>query len=818
MPIRLKILLGCLCLTTLTIFVGVLAQSSQREIGELAGRLYDNSLVSTGALRSAQGGVMKLKAQVDADASGSEGEPLAKPLTERVDAALSAVEADLTIASNGSISEAGRNLVDQTRRRLGKLALSGQALTPRLIRKELLLAQDDIDAAVRVFAADAYDVKGEVGTTMQSSIARTQVALGGAAALTLFVAWLLTRTIVPSLRRAAALAKSIAEGNLTNAIDQTGGGETGELLSALATMQSNIAEKLDRFETTVASQADAFDAERSVRNGHLQVALETAAQGLCMFDAAGRITLVNPCFAEIFAHPDVKPGATLQQLSKLAELGPLLATARNATAFVHETADGRFLAVSKRKTADGGRVLTVDDVTRFRDTEARIDHATNHDGMTGLANRMALATRLQTIFADAERARRTVLLALDIEGFRAVNEAYGHPAGDALLKQVAGRLLELAEPDDIVARIGGDDFAFVRTDSQHPDGVEALAEAVLDLFRQPFSVDGRHVSVGVSIGIAPAKGESAEPGAVEALLRMADLALADASSLGRNRFRFFEPAMEAAAQQRRQTEADLDRALANGEFEMFYQPFVDVPMHTIAGFEALLRWRHPERGMVSPGEFIPIAEASGAIAPIGLWVLETACRQAAAWPTGLTLAVNLSPKQFESENLYADIAAIVKRTGFEPYRLQLEVTEGVFLNNSEHVMWTLTALRKLGIRISMDDFGTGYSSLGYLSRFPFDKVKIDQSFVRDLAKRENLMIVRAIIGLSKAMGISVMAEGVETRRQMETLVAESCAEMQGYHFATPMPLSDLPRFMMQFSLDRGNADRAGWGRAGTIAS
>ncbi|GGD93982.1 hypothetical protein GCM10011390_10880 [Aureimonas endophytica] len=803
MSIRIKIFLGCFCLSTLTLLIGLLSQSSQREVGDLAASLYDNALVSTNALRSAQTALIAVAfdTQKLAEQDG-EGVALDAQATERLTNRVATIEADLQLASMGSISANGRDIVDAARVRLGKLPISGEATTLRFVRSELSQAQDEIDAAVRVFAADAYGVKGDVGAIVHSSITQTRVLIGAALVLLGLVSWFLSRTIVPTLRRASDVIRSIAKGDLSTRIDQAGTGEASDLLTALASMQNTLADRFDRFERTVATQASHLDAERSSQNGKLQTTVESVSQGLCMFDRQKRVTIVNQHFLEIVGY-EIHAGASFGSLAQLPELREVLGDLGETAPFTHQTADGRVLAISRRTAPDGGRIIAVDDVTDGHLAAARIDHVTNHDGMTGLVNRVALTKHLLEAIREGGDASRLGLLVLDIDGFRSVNEVFGHPIGDALLKSVADRLCELAGAGDLVARIGGDDFAIARTALERGEDMSVLAAAILGVFAIPFEIEGRKISVGASIGIAPALAPEGMPASADALILQAELALAAARETGRNRFRYFEPAMERESQRRRQMLIDLSKGLENGEFELFYQPFIDVPMHTIAGFEALLRWRHPEHGLVSPSEFVPLAEESGLIDPIGLWVLETACQHAANWPKSLIVSVNLSPIQFKNDDLFAQVAAILRRTGFEPYRLQLEVTEGVFLQDSEQVLATLTELRRLGVRISMDDFGTGYSSLGYLNRFPFDKVKIDQSFVRDLAKRENLMIVRAIIGLSKAMGLSVMAEGVETRRQMETLLAESCVEMQGYYFARPMPLSDLPRFMMQFSLDRG---------------
>jgi diguanylate cyclase (GGDEF)-like protein len=381
------------------------------------------------------------------------------------------------------------------------------------------------------------------------------------------------------------------------------------------------------------------------------------------------------------------------------------------------------------------------------------------------------------------------LLCIDLDLFKEVNDTLGHPIGDKLLKLVAERLRECARETDVVARLGGDEFAVVAVAAEQPRGAIVLAQRIIAALSSPFDLDGHQVVIGASIGIALAPGDS-EQG--EGLLKAADLALYRAKADGRGLYRLFEPEMDAKMQARRTLELDLRKALITNEFELFYQPVVNLALNEVCAFEALLRWNHPTRGMISPAEFIPLAEETGTIVPLGEWVLRQACAEAVGWPDDLKVAVNISPAQFKSRGLALAVTSALAASGLRPSRLELEITESVLLQDSESVMETLHALKDLGVQISMDDFGTGYSSLSYLRSFPFDKIKIDQSFVRDMSgDNDSVAIVRAVAGLGRNLGMSTTAEGVETDQQLEHLRDEGCSEVQGYLFSRPLPASEL---------------------------
>jgi len=386
------------------------------------------------------------------------------------------------------------------------------------------------------------------------------------------------------------------------------------------------------------------------------------------------------------------------------------------------------------------------------------------------------------------------VLCLDLDHFKDVNDTLGHPVGDELLKSVTERIMQCVREADLVARLGGDEFAIVHVAAtSETSALAQLASRLVDVLAAPYLLEGHQVVVGVSIGVSVAPADSEDP---DQLLKNADMAMYRAKGDGRGTYRFFEPGMDARAQARRIMELELRTAVRAQEFDIHYQPIRDLRADRITGVEALVRWNHPLRGIIAPAEFIPLAEATGLIVPIGDWVLRRACADASRWPENLSIAVNLSPVQFRNRNLIAAVKQALADSGLAPERLELEITESVLLQDGGATLDKLHTLRKLGVRISMDDFGTGYSSLSYLRSFPFDKIKIDRSFIHELATREDSMaIVRAVTGLGKSLGIATTAEGVETTEQLEILRNEGCTEVQGYLFSPPIPLLQIERLL-----------------------
>jgi diguanylate cyclase (GGDEF)-like protein/PAS domain S-box-containing protein len=439
-------------------------------------------------------------------------------------------------------------------------------------------------------------------------------------------------------------------------------------------------------------------------------------------------------------------------------------------------------------------LVAVVDVTEQRQAEARVAYMAHHDALTDLPNRVMFHHRLTEGLARVQRHGHALAVhCLDLDHFKGVNDTLGHPIGDELLKAVAKRLSNCLRDSDMVARLGGDEFAVVQYPLGDPNEASDLANRLIDVVSRPYEVHGHEFVVGASIGIALAPGDGDAP---DALLRNADMALYRAKAEGRGTAHFFEAEMDRRIQARRMLELDLRKGFTNGEFELYYQPLVNLKTNAVSGFEALLRWRHPERGLVAPGEFIPLTEEIGLIVPLGEWVLREACAQAAKWPEPLKVAVNLSPAQFRNRGVVKAVLTALAHSRLPASRLELEITESVLLGESDANLATLHQLREIGVHISMDDFGTGYSSLSYLRSFPFDKIKIDRSFVSELTERPDcLAIIRAVAGLGTSLGIATTAEGIETPEQLAQVRAEGCTEVQGYLFSAPRPATELGEFL-----------------------
>lgn len=590
----------------------------------------------------------------------------------------------------------------------------------------------------------------------------------------------------------------------------------GTMLLAVRHLRSH--ERLQAAETAraraEAGLSLAQERERAAHLLHMQemrfdVALSNMLQGLAMCDSTGRVLIVNRRFIELFGLPtnvaqsvasfaemmDLAVGCGTITQDDLAALrawrGPALVNRARAI-FAWELADGRTLTVTHQPMPDGW-LTTFEDITERRRADVRMAYMARHDALTDLPNRMLFREKLEAALAHARRGRPLALLCLDLDQFKAVNDTLGHPVGDALLQAVAGRLTEHTRDTDTVARLGGDEFAVVQAPIDKATEAADFAERLIVMFDEPFEVLGHQIVIGTSIGIAFAPQDGLD---ADQLLKNADLALYRAKSDGRGVYRLFHSAMDVEMQARRRVELDLRHALRSGQFELVYQPLIDLRAQAVSGFEALVRWRHPERGMVQPAQFIPLAEEIGAIVPIGEWVLRQACAAAVTWSGELRVSVNLSAVQFKSRDLVATVAAALRDARLAPGRLELEITESIMLQDTEATLATLHELRSIGIRIAMDDFGTGYSSLSYLRRFPFDRIKIDQSFVRELGKQRDCgAIIRAVIALSHDLGMAVTAEGVETREQLCALALAGCSDIQGYLFSQPVPLGDIPAML-----------------------
>jgi len=574
------------------------------------------------------------------------------------------------------------------------------------------------------------------------------------------------------------------------------------VLLALVTVLSVIAGLLVRRDHLT-------DQRLAAERRQLSIAVNNIPQGLVLYDASARIIICNQPYLDMFGlSPDVaRPGCTMQRLiAHRKETGSFdgdvdefcneiiqKVSLGKATRQLTQAPGGRAIEIINRPLKGGGWVATIEDITERTRAEERIAHLAHFDGLTDLPNRLLFRTRLEQALEAVRPDEQLAVLYIDIDEFKSVNDALGHPIGDELLKGVAGRLRGCLAETDVAARLGGDEFAVIQTAIRDRTETTGLVDKIHSAIRQPFECAGHLITTDASIGIALAPGDGLD---LDQLLRNADLALYGAKGDGRRTYRFFEAGMDHRAKARRSLELELRQAISDGGLEIHYQPVVNIEDGKISSCEALLRWRHPERGMVSPAEFIPIAEDSGLINQLGLWVLNAACAEAASWPDHVRVAVNVSPVQFRSQSLALSVAAALAACGLPASRLELEITEAVLIRDDEVALDTLHQLRKLGVRIALDDFGTGYSSLSYLQRFPFDKIKIDRSFIRDIAgPGASSSIVQAVVNIAAASDMMTTAEGVETEQQRNLLYILGCNEMQGYLFSPAIPAVEVRRLL-----------------------
>jgi diguanylate cyclase (GGDEF)-like protein len=563
----------------------------------------------------------------------------------------------------------------------------------------------------------------------------------------------------------------------------------------------------------------------------LQLTLENMSQGIMLVTKDLQIPIINSRCGELLDLPAefIEHPPRFDQLVEfqarnreprdcgppgveaLDPAAPRDASSREFTICEQAMPNGTIVEVRSGRLPNGGLVQTFTDVTKRREAEAHVARLASEDPLTGLPNRRLFRFTLDQM---CERSSCTpkgkgteaefAVLFLDLDRFKVVNDTLGHRVGDLLLQEVANRLQGALRPNDVLARLGGDEFAIVVPTVESRNALEALAGRLNAVISQPYEIDSRRIRSSISIGIAvgPPDGNNAED-----LLMAADLALYAVKASARGTFGFYKRFMNEGINDRRQVEMDLREAVEKDELELHYQPIVDLQRNVITGFEALARWRHPVKGMVPPAVFIPVAEDTGLIVALGTWALTQACRTAAQWPDDLKIAVNLSPVQFSGPDLYSTIKSVLVETGLAPQRLELEITERLFIEDSEKTLSTLHRLKELGVRIAMDDFGTGYSSLKYLRSFPYDKIKVDRTFVSDLvAGTEHVVIVQAVVSIARALGMTTTAEGVETDGQKQFLAALGCDEAQGYLFSAPVPVDNVADII------------AAWAAARTLAA
>jgi diguanylate cyclase (GGDEF)-like protein len=589
--------------------------------------------------------------------------------------------------------------------------------------------------------------------------------------------------------------------------------------SSWATLQINVAAGAVLTLIVLAAMEQLLRTEAGAKQKaeQLQRTLENISQGIMLVTKDLQIPIINGRCGELLDLPAefVKHPPSYDQLveyqTQNGNMGnaatsngqrllahPVVPTAAGQL-MVSECAmrNGTVLEVRSGHLSDGGFVQTFTDITKRWEAEAHVARLASEDPLTGLPNRRVFRSALDCMNreqnhrpGDDRRSTQFAVLFLDLDRFKVVNDTLGHRVGDLLLRDVAKRLKASLRPTDELARLGGDEFSIMTRSVESRAELEVLASRLVEAVVQPYEIDGYQIrtSISIGIGIGPDDGQTADD-----LLIAADLALYAVKAGGRGTYKFYHSSMSKEVNDRRQTEMDLREAIERNELELHYQPIINLRRNVVTGFEALARWRHPVKGMVLPATFIPVAEDSGLILPLGEWVLTEACRRAAQWPNALRIAVNLSPVQFSDPNLLSTIERILAETGLAPNRLELEITERIFMDSGEITLTTLSRMKQLGVRISMDDFGTGYSSLSYLRSFPFDTIKVDRVFVSDLAGgTEHIVIVQAVVSIANALGMTVIAEGVETDDQRQILAGLGCDEAQGYFFSRPVPIEKVP--------------------------
>ena len=538
----------------------------------------------------------------------------------------------------------------------------------------------------------------------------------------------------------------------------------------------------------------------------LDATLENLSQGVCMYDADGCVVLFNARFAEMMGfETDTLVGRSLLDLMRQRKAAghfsgdpqeyfeQVMSEVRRGAPVLKslESPSGQTIRALSRTLASGGWVVTLEDITESRRAQAEILRLARHDSLTGLANRAVFTESLiETSKGIAREGYGYAVLMLDLDRFKDINDTLGHPAGDRLLVEVAHRLRSAIRRTDVLARIGGDEFAIIMGSGPNQAEVAiSLALRIIDALVPPFDLGGHQATIGTSIGIALAPQHGAD---AEELLKKADLALYAAKSGGRNSYRVFQPDMLESFQAQQTRASELRDAIEQNQFEMYYQPMIDAKTARLKGFEALVRWRHPTKGMIAPDQFIPFAEQTGLIRPLGRWILRQACADAASWPAHIEVAVNISAVQLSDGKLFEDVAVVLMETGLSPHRLELEITETCLLENQEFILSTIRQLRNLGITMALDDFGTGYSSINYLINFPFDKIKIDKSFTQGCVSRADCKaVVASVLALAQGLGIATTAEGVETVEQFEYMRRVGVDVIQGYLFGRPLPVDQL---------------------------
>ncbi len=790
--INAKLLISGLLIALLSGFVGMFVLRSNRDAAQMAIAMIEHGVDPLDQLEAASRSLSDLEKRF-AEQPGPETRAL--PLAPLEGDALLMSLSDIVASVRGAMvavpdPQLSRKL-DELLYSINRLRSAEGDVTHRLVRRELSGIVNDVETSIALIRQDLVRMRD---ASLQERRAIDQAVLSGGVTgivIGLFLIFYLSRSISRPIRSAAS------------ALRQVGGASTAGREPPAADMMLDLESAIRFVETVIENKERSSRLQRSSSAAHLlatverqqkrlRVALDALRKPLCLVDEAGRLTDANREFEKLF--PDLRVGTLVSTWTGHELLANALL--KGGEDEVLEPGDGSLFRVRcHTNPIDNGMIAVFDDLTPGETTQRELERLSMQDSLTGLPNRDNFYSFLDHALKSGTEP--VSVFVIDVVAFKNVNTTLGLGAGDELLRQVGERLTQLAGPDCHVARVAGDEFGLVAPSIEQRGGPERFGRNIVhDFARRPITVAGRPLTVRLAVGVVP---DLQPDGSLDARIVMRDceIALETAKKSTSDPFCVYAPEIRIEHQRRQDMERDLREGLVRGEFELHFQPFIDVKRKCVSGFEALVRWNSPTRGHVSPGVFIPIMEETGLIVPLGLFVLRDACRQAARWPGGLTLSINLSPRQFDVGDIVADVRQTLSETKLDPKRLQLEVTESLFLSDGDKVLDILTALRKLGVTISMDDFGTGYSSLGYLSRFPFDKIKIDQSFVRDLSRRENMAIVRAVLGLGASMKLAVIAEGVETVDQMVALEGEGCLEMQGYLFSPPRAAGELAKVLVE---------------------
>lgn len=794
MSIRIRFFFAFSILVALACALALCGMRGIVSSGDIVLRLYDGPLTGINHARSAQAELNEARLLIATDAdSGSRAETEIK-----FGALVTAIADDLSIvrdriqdpdviralaAAEGRIRDWSSAGFEFLSGHADGLATAPSGSDIAQMSNEASAALDNLSEKVAIYG---FGYRMEA----QAKVADTRAALlmlaVGAILIGLILAIGCSHSMSKPIREAMQIAERVAAGNLGDQIVNTRNDEFGHLLTSLAAMQSHLKTRAD---------------EDYAMMEKLDVALNSMSQGLCMFGPDQRLMLWNERYARMYRIPPERlfVGCTVEDLLEARRIAGT--TNRNAAQYdakmkaaiqtgsrdnmIAELIDGRIVKIECQPTPKGSYIVIHEDITESTENEARIAHLAFHDPLTDLPNRAAFSDQIAKTLRSAAASQDTfAVLCIDLDRFKEINDVYGHAAGDQFLIEVGFRL-EMACNGAFLARQGGDEFTIISSGGPQPDTAEQLCKRLSSVFDTPVRVEDMDIGGNFTVGVSIYPQDGAD---VNTLVANAEAALYRAKVQERGTIRFFEPAMDQQIREKRSLHLDVALALEKNELELYYQPQAMIG-GDIFGFEVLLRWRHPVRGAVPPGLFIPLAEEIGAIGPIDEWVLREACREAASWPNPLSIAVNLSPVDFRQGNVPDMILSALLDTGLNPQRLEIEITEGVLIEDFDRAIETLRKIKNLGVRVAMDDFGSGYSSLSYLQSFPFDKIKIDQSFIAKIGKSyPAAAIIHAIVGLGRSLTLPIIAEGVETAEQLAFLAKEGCDEAQGYLIGRPEPI------------------------------